>query len=85
MHDELFGLMMKFQLCYVLPGNGDAYIVPQLLAEDRPYYEWEKEGNLQLRYEYPDFMPRRDYNALYRGYPCINRRPGACLEERCVT
>lgn len=57
-HNELLRLMENFQLCYELPGQRDTYIAPQLLDETVPVYEWDISENLQLRYEYPVFMPR---------------------------
>jgi hypothetical protein len=56
MRDELLRLMMRFQLCYQLPENG-GYIAPQLLSSDQPEYDWDRGGNLVLRYGY-DFMPK---------------------------
>jgi len=56
MQDELLRLMMRFQLCYQLPGT-EAYIAPQLLSPTRPAYESESHGGLVLRYDY-DFMPK---------------------------
>jgi hypothetical protein len=56
MRDELLRLMMRFQLCYQLPGI-EAYIAPQLLSPTRPAYAWESHGGLVLRYDY-DFMPK---------------------------
>ncbi|WP_420645400.1 COR domain-containing protein [Candidatus Leptofilum sp.] len=55
--DELLQLMVRFQLCYQLPGNGD-YIAPQLLSENKPNYPWDENDNLQLRFRYPTFMPK---------------------------
>lgn len=56
MRDELLRLMMRFQLCYQLPGM-ESYIAPQLLSPTRPAYEWSSHEELILRYEY-DFMPK---------------------------
>jgi internalin A len=56
MRDELLRLMMRFQLCYQLPGP-EAYIAPQLLSPTRPAYDWTAEGGLVVRYDY-DFMPK---------------------------
>jgi internalin A len=56
MHDELLQLMMKFQLCYALPGKDD-FMAPQLLSTNRPSYPWNADGNLVLRYQY-EFMPK---------------------------
>ncbi|MBI5368956.1 MAG: leucine-rich repeat domain-containing protein [Planctomycetes bacterium] len=56
MRDELLRLMMKFQLCYQVPGR-DEFIAPQLLSPTRPEYAWSTTGSLVLRYEY-DFMPK---------------------------
>ena len=55
--DELLQLMIRFQLCYQLPGDGD-YIAPQLLSENKPNYPWDETDNLQLRFRYPAFMPK---------------------------
>lgn len=56
MRDELLHLMMRFQLCYQLPGR-DAWIAPQLLSPERPAYDWNSHDELVLRYEY-EFMPK---------------------------
>ncbi len=56
--DELLQLMLRFELCYPLPAPADAYIIPQLLSENRPEYPWKEENNLFLRYRYPAFMPK---------------------------
>ncbi len=56
MRDELLRLMMRFQLCYQLPGTDD-YIAPHLLSPARPAYEWESSGGLVVRYDY-EFMPK---------------------------
>jgi Leucine-rich repeat (LRR) protein len=56
MRDELLQLMVKFQLCFQVPGS-DTYIAPQLLTPSRPTYHWDENDNLVLRYEY-DVMPK---------------------------
>jgi hypothetical protein len=56
MQDELLRLMVRFQLCYQLPGTDD-YMAPQLLSPTRPAYEWESRDGLVFRYDY-DFMPK---------------------------
>jgi internalin A len=48
--------MIKFQLCFQVPGS-DTYIAPQLLAPSQPAYYWDESDNLTLRYEY-DVMPK---------------------------
>lgn len=55
--DELLQLMIKFKLCYAIPGNADVYIAPQLLTENQPDYDWPEADNLRLRYTY-GFMPK---------------------------
>ncbi|MEM6254193.1 MAG: COR domain-containing protein, partial [Cyanobacteria bacterium P01_D01_bin.156] len=55
--DELLQLMMKFKLCYQIPGTNDEYIAPQLLGDNQPDYIWDKSNNLLLHYRY-DFMPK---------------------------
>ena len=56
MRDELLQLMVKFQLCFQVPGS-DSYIAPQLLTPSQPVYYWDESDNLVLRYEY-DVMPK---------------------------
>lgn len=56
MRDELLQLMVKFQLCFQVPGS-DTYIAPQLLTPSQPAYHWDESDNLVLRYEY-DVMPK---------------------------
>jgi Leucine-rich repeat (LRR) protein len=56
MRAELLQLMVKFGLCYPLPG-ADAFVAPQLLSPNRPLYGWDETDNLVLRYEY-DVMPK---------------------------
>jgi Leucine-rich repeat (LRR) protein/GTPase SAR1 family protein len=58
MRDELLRLMIKFKLCYEIPGLKDIYIAPQLLSEEQPKYKWSKAQNLILKYSYPEFMPK---------------------------
>ena len=57
MRDELLQLMMKFKLCYEIPGEKGIYIAPQLLSENQPEYPWNENENLLLRYDY-EFMPK---------------------------
>ena len=54
---KLLELMMKFKLCYKIPGSDDTYIAPQLLDYNQPKYNWDGKNNLLLRYKY-DFMPK---------------------------
>jgi GTPase SAR1 family protein len=55
--EELLHLMIKFQLCYEIPGTTGNYLAPQLLTENQPDYDWDETNNLFLRYEY-EFMPK---------------------------
>ncbi|MBE9103954.1 leucine-rich repeat domain-containing protein [Nostoc cf. edaphicum LEGE 07299] len=57
MRDELLQLMMRFKLCYEIPGHRDTYIAPQLLSIEKADYTWDDRHNLILRYTY-DFMPK---------------------------
>ncbi|NEP82037.1 MAG: hypothetical protein F6K39_30180 [Okeania sp. SIO3B3] len=57
MHGELLQLMIKFKLCYKIPGTSQTYIAPQLLTEAQPEYDWDENNNLILRYTY-EFMPK---------------------------
>ncbi|MBE7382461.1 MAG: leucine-rich repeat domain-containing protein [Leptolyngbya sp. SIO1E4] len=63
MRDELLQLMMRFKLCYEIPGCPQHYIAPQLLALDSPDYNWEDNPNLLLRYRY-SFMPKGIFTRL---------------------
>lgn len=56
MRAELVQLMVKFALCYPVPGT-DRFVAPQLLDPDPPEYRWDEPGDLTLRYEY-DVMPK---------------------------
>jgi hypothetical protein len=56
MRHELLQLMVRFGLCFPVPG-GDTYVAPQLLSPSRPAYEWPTDDNLVLHYEY-DVMPK---------------------------
>ncbi|MEA5532792.1 COR domain-containing protein [Crocosphaera sp. XPORK-15E] len=57
--NELLKLMMKFKLCYQIPGanNDNIYIAPQLLTESQPDFNWDENNNLIIRYTY-EFMPK---------------------------
>ncbi len=57
MQPELLQLMIKFKLCYKIPGTDDTYVAPQLLTENQPDYKWDETNNLILRYAY-EFMPK---------------------------
>jgi hypothetical protein len=58
MQGELLQLMMRFKLCYEIPGKPQHYIAPQLLELNPPYdYDWDTSFNLILRYRY-EFMPK---------------------------
>ncbi|NEQ38623.1 MAG: GTPase [Okeania sp. SIO3I5] len=57
MHAELLQLMIKFKLCYKIPGIYQTYIAPQLLTENQPGYNWDESNNLIFRYTY-EFMPK---------------------------
>ncbi|MEH2337791.1 COR domain-containing protein [Nostoc sp.] len=57
MRDELLQLMMRFKLCYEIPGRRDTYIAPQLLSIEKADYTWDERHNLILRYTYT-FMPK---------------------------
>ena len=57
MQGELLQLMLKFKLCYLIPGTDHEYIAPQLLDVEQPAYDWDETSNLLLRYHYT-FMPK---------------------------
>jgi internalin A len=57
LQDELLQLMIRFKLCYEIPGRPQHYIAPQLLEPNAPAYDWDASRNLILRYRY-DFMPK---------------------------
>jgi internalin A len=57
MQDELLQLMMRFKLCYKIPGRDEIYIAPELLSIEKADYTWDDRNNLILRYTYT-FMPK---------------------------
>ncbi len=58
MRDQLLQLMIKFKLCYEIPGEQDTYIAPQLLTENQCDYDWDDSENLVMRYTCKEFMPK---------------------------
>lgn len=56
MHAELFAMMHKFRLAYMIEGT-EKLVAPSMLCPERPEYEWDSGQNLQLRYKYEVFMP----------------------------
>ena len=57
-HPELVQLMRVFKLCYPIPDTEPVqFVSPQLLAKEKPDYDWDATDNLILYYEY-DFMPK---------------------------
>ena len=56
MHHELLQLMVRFGLCFQVPGS-DTFIAPQLLTASQPAYHWDETDNLTLTYEY-EVMPK---------------------------
>jgi len=56
---NLLNMMLKdkFELCYKRPYTENAYIVPLLLPNQKPKYDWDNIDNLQFRFQYP-FMPK---------------------------
>ena len=57
--NKLFNLMKKdnFEICYALKDRPNEFIAPQLLATERPNYQWDDKQNLRFRYQY-EFMPQ---------------------------
>ncbi|MBN1608796.1 MAG: hypothetical protein JW940_19370 [Polyangiaceae bacterium] len=59
-HLELWALMQKFELCYLLEGKAPrTWLVPQLLPATKPQElkDWAEPGDLVLRYAY-EFLPK---------------------------
>ena len=56
MQNELLQLMVRFGLCFQVPGS-DTFIAPQLLTPSQPTYHWDETDNLSLTYEY-EVMPK---------------------------
>lgn len=54
-HTELLELMRKFELCVQMP-NSNTFIVPQLLSQQKPVFDWDYQNNLRFEYHY-GFMP----------------------------
>ena len=47
----------NFELCYKLPDCRNKYIVPLLITNRKPDYDWDNTDNLQFRFQSP-FMPK---------------------------
>jgi hypothetical protein len=84
----LLRLMLKdnFDICYSV-GN-DTYIVPMLLSEKEPDYEWNSADNLGFRIQYP-FMPEGIISRLIvRMHAMIDRslvwRDGVILKSEAL-
>ncbi|MBC1218400.1 TIR domain-containing protein [Nostoc sp. UCD121] len=58
MRDELLQLMMRFKLCYKIPGCPDTYIAPQFLPIEKAKYTWDNSKNLILCYTYQSMIPK---------------------------
>jgi len=56
MHAELFAMMHKFRLAYMIEGT-EKLVAPSMLCPEKPEYEWDGRQNLQLHYKYEVFMP----------------------------
>jgi internalin A len=56
MQNELLQLMVRFGLCFQVPGS-DTFIAPQLLTPSQPTYHWDETDSLVLTYEY-EVMPK---------------------------
>ena len=97
MLDERLQLIVRFRLCFQVPGS-DTYIAPQLLTPSQPAYHWDESGNLTLTYEYevmPKGVARRLIVALHdliapRGFlsggtaPYSNTTPAEPRSSRCT-
>ncbi|TAK63714.1 MAG: TIR domain-containing protein [Bacteroidetes bacterium] len=55
MHNFLFDLMKKFELCFVYDDTKDEYLIPELLSKDEPAetQEFEPTECLNFQYQYP--------------------------------
>ncbi|MGH1492080.1 MAG: COR domain-containing protein, partial [Acidimicrobiales bacterium] len=56
MQFELLQLMLRFRLCYQLPGT-TSYLTPQLLSPETPNYQLDEADRYHVQYNY-EFMPR---------------------------
>ena len=55
-HSFIIGIMKKFELCFELDGDGQKYLVPDLLSKDESKFDWDYDDSLQFQYHY-DFLP----------------------------
>ena len=76
MRDELLQLMIRFKLCYKIPGTSQTYITPQLLTENQSEYDWDENNNLILRYTY-EFMPCLLYTSPSPRDGLLSRMPSS--------
>ncbi len=56
MRHELLQLMVRFALCFQVPGT-NTFVAPQLLSPSRPIYDWPEKDDLAISYEY-EVMPK---------------------------
>jgi len=69
----------KFDICYPIKGSSQ-YVVPFLLPDKMPEYEWDSSNNLQLQYKYDEFMPDGILSLfIVRSYEMVEERDGQQL------
>ncbi|MCB1159932.1 MAG: leucine-rich repeat domain-containing protein, partial [Leptospiraceae bacterium] len=54
-HRYILDLMKEFELCYYI--SNDAILIPGLLPEAEPEFEFDKEGSLRFVFDYKEHLP----------------------------
>jgi Leucine-rich repeat (LRR) protein/GTPase SAR1 family protein len=57
MHDVLIELMKNFHLVYQIT-NTENLVAPQMLPDNTPDYDWDKNNNSLMQFDYKFFMPK---------------------------
>lgn len=55
-HHFILDMMQKFELCFEFEGKKGIFLIPDLLSEQSPEFDWKDQGNLRFQYHY-NFFP----------------------------
>ncbi len=69
-HDFLLQMMLKFELAYML--DYDSVLIPDLIAEEEPVYEWDDGHALQFEYQYEVLRRSTLHRLMVRRHNWIN-------------
>ncbi|MDD4965059.1 MAG: COR domain-containing protein [Gallionella sp.] len=55
-HQFIIDMMRKFEMCFSITDKQNQYLIPELLLDNEPYLNWDKEDSLRFEYHY-DILP----------------------------